>query len=163
MKVQLILLILSKRSTRLVCSWLLCLIVLFAALFGNKLLLLIKQVLYTDGDEEILNLKKERWEFIEDSLTSDVSYLNDCFFCFSWSRLPLRSFLTPLYWQEQTAEHSSPDSTPEMYDSFSLSLSLLPPHPPATHPSSDVYIAAFLCWLHTLLLGKLIEDRLSAT
>lgn len=29
------------------------------------------QVLYTDGDEEILNLKKERWEYIDDDSESE--------------------------------------------------------------------------------------------
>lgn len=44
---------------------------------GNPQLLspAIEQVLYVDGDEEILNLKKERWEFVEDSLSSDVSII----------------------------------------------------------------------------------------
>lgn len=44
------------------------------------------KVLYVDGDEETLNLKKERWVFVEDSLSSD----------------------------EQTAEHASPDSASGM-------------------------------------------------
>ena len=29
------------------------------------------QVLYMDGDQEILNLKKERWEFIDDDSESE--------------------------------------------------------------------------------------------
>lgn len=29
------------------------------------------QVLYTDGDEEILNLKKEKWQYIDDESESE--------------------------------------------------------------------------------------------
>ena len=29
------------------------------------------QVLYTDGDEEILNLKKEKWQYIDDASESE--------------------------------------------------------------------------------------------
>ena len=41
------------------------------------------QVLYTDGDEEILNLKKERWEYIDDDSGSERvgGCVNVCFAC----------------------------------------------------------------------------------
>jgi hypothetical protein len=53
------------------------------------------KVLYDDGDEEILNLKKEKWEFIGDDSGSDG---------------------------EQETDHHSPEASTEMYVLVSLML-----------------------------------------
>lgn len=82
-----------------------------------------KQVSYDDGDEEILNLKKQRWKFVDDSSVScEVSYL-DVLFCASFCR---QSSLCStkkdfnILLQEQAAETASPDAASGRYASFPL-------------------------------------------
>ncbi|KAG6734093.1 hypothetical protein I3842_01G255900 [Carya illinoinensis] len=43
------------------------------------------QVLYADGDEEILNLKKERWQLVGDNVLPGVGFFGCIYICFSHS------------------------------------------------------------------------------